>query len=53
MKRNKKVILISATPLNNYTSDIENLIYLFQDMYNGNINGIKNLKRFFDELRRK
>ncbi len=50
---NKKVILISATPLNNYTSDIENLIYLFQDMYNGNINGIKNLKRFFDELRRK
>ena len=50
---NKKVILISATPLNNYTSDIENLIYLFQDMYNGNINGIKNLKRFFDELRRR
>ena len=26
----KKVILISATPINNYTSDIENQIYLFQ-----------------------
>lgn len=49
----KKVILISATPLNNYTSDIENLIYLFQDMHNGNINGIKNLKGFFDSLRKK
>ena len=28
--RGKKVILISATPINNYTSDIENQIYLFQ-----------------------
>ena len=27
----KKVILISATPINNYTSDIENQLYLFQN----------------------
>ena len=28
--KGKKVVLISATPINNYTSDVENQIYLFQ-----------------------
>ena len=49
--RGKKVILISATPMNNYTSDIENQLYLFQSKQNGTINGIKNLEGFFRILR--
>ena len=49
--RGKKVILISATPINNYTSDIENQMYLFQAKQNGTINGIKNLEGFFRNLR--
>ena len=51
--RGKKVILISATPMNNYTSDIENQLYLFQSKHNGTINGIKNLEDFFRSLRSK
>ena len=51
--RGKKVILISATPMNNYTSDIENQLYLFQSKQNGTINGIKNLEGFFRSLRTK
>ncbi len=51
--RGKKVILISATPINNYTSDIENQIYLFQSKHNGTINGIKNLEGFFRNLNSK
>ena len=51
--RGKKVILISATPINNYTSDVENLIYLFQDKHNGTINGVKNIKGFFSGLESK
>lgn len=47
---NKKVVLISATPINNYTSDIENQIYLFQSKQNGTINGIKNIEGFFNNL---
>ena len=46
----KKVILISATPINNYTSDIENQIYLFQAKQSGTINGIKNIEGFFRGL---
>ena len=46
----KKVILISATPINNYTSDIENQIYLFQPKHNSNIVGIRNLEGFFASL---
>ena len=49
----KKVILISATPINNYTSDIENQIYLFQAKQNGTINGIKNLEGFFGTMKGK
>lgn len=51
--RGKKVILISATPINNYTSDVENQIYLFQPKQNGNINGIKNIEGFFRNLNAK
>lgn len=48
--RGKKVILISATPINNYTSDIENQLYLFQNKQSGTINGIRNLEGFFRGL---
>ncbi len=51
--RGKKVILISATPINNYTSDIENQLYLFQAKQSGNIGGIKNLDGFFRGLESK
>ena len=46
----KKVILISATPINNYNSDIENQIYLFQPKHNSNIVGVKNLEGFFASI---
>lgn len=36
----KKVVLISATPINNYTTDIENQLYLFQSKQSGTINGM-------------
>lgn len=49
----KKVVLISATPINNYSSDIENQIYLFQPKHNSTIPGVKNLEGFFRELRSK
>ena len=49
----RKVILISATPINNYTSDIENQIYLFQPKHNSNIVGTKNLARFFANLNKR
>ena len=51
--RGKKVILISATPINNYTSDVENQIYLFQAKQSGTINGIKNIEGFFRGLNAK
>ena len=48
---NKKVILISATPINNYSSDIENQIYLFQPKHNSIIMPeTKNLEGFFAKL---
>ncbi len=49
----KKVVLISATPINNYSSDIENQIYLFQPKHNSNIIGLRNLELFFRELHSK
>ena len=50
---NKKVILISATPINNYSSDIENQIYLFQSKHNSTIMpNTKNLENFFAKLNR-
>ena len=44
----KKVILISATPLNNRPDDIRNQVLLFQDAYNSTL-GI-NLDKFFNRL---
>lgn len=49
----KKVVLISATPINNYSSDIENQIYLFQPKHNSNIVGLRDLELFFRELHSK
>lgn len=43
----KKVILISATPLNNRPQDIENQLYLFQDKRNSTLESIKNLQDYF------
>lgn len=45
----KKVILISATPLNNRPSDIANLVYLFQDSKDSTLE-TANLQRFFAPL---
>lgn len=49
----KKVILISATPINNYSSDIENQLMLFQSKHDSTIVGVKDLEGFFRTLRRK
>ena len=46
----KKVILISATPLNNRPSDIANLVYLFQDSKDSTLEKTANLQRFFAPL---
>jgi len=48
----KKVILISATPINNYSSDIQHLLYLFQPKHNSTIVGVKDLELFFSRLDR-
>lgn len=48
---NKKVILITATPQNNYSSDIANQIYLFQSKNNSTIiPNNKNIEAFFNKL---
>ena len=43
----KKVVLISATPLNNKPEDIYYLISLFQDVRNSNLTTVNNLQKFF------
>ena len=43
----KKVILVTATPLNNKPEDIRNQIYLFQDSKNSVFEGAINLQHFF------
>ena len=43
----KKVILMSATPLNNRPQDIENQLYLFQDKRNSTLEGVRNLQEYF------
>jgi superfamily II DNA/RNA helicase/HKD family nuclease len=48
----KKVVLVSATPLNNRIDDIEAQIKLFQAPQNSSIPGLSNLTLFFRELRR-
>jgi superfamily II DNA/RNA helicase len=46
----KKVILISATPLNNRPKDIENQLYLFQDKRNSTLENIQNLQEYFKTI---
>ena len=50
---NKKVILITATPLNNSFYDFKSLISLFQKSNNSDIPGIKNIDAYFAERKRK
>lgn len=48
---NKKVVLVSATPQNNYSLDIANQIYLFQPKNNSTIIADnKNIEKFFQIL---
>lgn len=46
----KKVMLLSATPLNNRPDDLQNLLLLFQNSQYCTIDGIPNLKAFFSPL---
>ncbi len=46
----KKVMLLSATPLNNRPDDLQNLLLLFQNSQHCTIDGIPNLKTFFSPL---
>jgi len=52
VKYKKKVILISATPLNNRPMDIANQLYLFQDKRNSTIPSHPNLESFFAKIDR-
>lgn len=45
----KKVMLLSATPLNNRPDDLLNQLLLFQNSQSCTIDGIPNLKAFFSE----
>lgn len=51
--RGKRVILVTATPLNNTIDDIFAQLKLFQAPRNSTIPGIPNLERFFASLRRR
>jgi len=51
--RGKKVILVTATPLNNTIDDIFAQLKLFQTPKNSSIPGIINLEKFFNGLRKK
>lgn len=51
--RGKKVILVTATPLNNTIDDIFAQIKLFQAPKNSTIPGVPNLEKFFSNLRLK
>ncbi|MDK2014545.1 MULTISPECIES: SNF2-related protein [unclassified Deinococcus] len=46
----KRVILVSATPLNNRLEDILSLLKLFQPARKGTIPGVPNLEDFFKKL---
>lgn len=48
--RSKRIILISATPLNNRPEDIRNLVYLFQDAKNSTLSAATNIQHFFAPL---
>ncbi len=43
----KKVMLLSATPLNNRPEDLKNLLLLFQNSQTCTIDGIPNIRTFF------
>ena len=45
--RHKKIVLISATPLNNRPDDLYNLLLLFQDKRKCTIDGVPNLQNYF------
>ena len=49
----KKVILISATPINNYSTDIKNQISLFQSKHSSTLAGVKDIEKFFSRLEKK
>ncbi|MGC8561356.1 MAG: helicase-related protein [Phycisphaerae bacterium] len=51
--RGKRVILVSATPLNNAPADILSQIKLFQDGSNSTIPNVANLNAFFGGLQKK
>lgn len=49
----KKVILLSATPFNNYITDIRGQLKLFQPGKNSTIPGVPDLNKFFHYLQRR
>ncbi|MCX7611486.1 MAG: helicase-related protein [Ignavibacterium sp.] len=49
----KRVILVSATPFNNYPEDLLNQIALFQNKRRSSIPGLPNLDDFFNKLKRR
>lgn len=51
--RGKKVILVTATPLNNSVDDIFAQLKLFQAPKNSTIPGVQNLEKFFSGFRTK
>lgn len=46
----KRVILVSATPLNNRPDDIRNLLYLFQDARQSTLETVPDLQHYFHRL---
>jgi hypothetical protein len=53
ISRGKRVVLVSATPLNNTPQDILSQIKLFQPGRNSTIPNVRNLEAFFGSLRRR
>ncbi|HWM92256.1 MAG TPA: helicase-related protein [Thermoanaerobaculia bacterium] len=51
--RGKRVILVSATPLNNTPADILSQIKLFQNAKNSTIPNLQNLEYFFRDLQKR
>jgi len=51
--RGKKIILVTATPLNNTIDDIFAQLKLFQAPKNSTIPGIPNLEKFFQNLKKR
>lgn len=51
--RGKKVILVTATPYNNYPKDILSQIKLFQNAKKSTIPNLPNLEKFFNSLQEK